>query len=185
MMMISMKKGLWILSLICLKICSIGLVMITAIPIDCQQALAKFHLKKRWATDSSLCRMHNSHEYESSSIFLLLSNSLVLTRSFNSSQKKTLCFIWHLDFQIQRKVGCAFLLPINALYILAFEKVLFPPCRIHLSCPCCGCTSCSHACKAPNCWNAWVESGRWNSWVVLPALKSEDFLDCDAFIYCK
>jgi hypothetical protein len=92
-MMISIKKGTCSFSLICLKILSIGLAVITAAPIEAQQALAKLQHRKKCVTVSSFWRMHRSYVLVSSSIFSLLRRSHVLNLSLISSQKKTLCFI--------------------------------------------------------------------------------------------
>lgn len=77
-------------------ICRSGLVDGNMTPMDAQQALAKFHLRKKKdmgiVAVSSLCKMQRSH------VFFLVSRSVVFTRSLSSkSQKKTLCFIWHLE----------------------------------------------------------------------------------------
>ena len=90
-MMISICKGVCNFSFICLKIFSKGLVVITDTPMEAQQALAKLQRRNKWVTDSIFCRMQRSQVYDSSSIFLLLSSSLVLSLSLN--QKNTLCFV--------------------------------------------------------------------------------------------
>jgi hypothetical protein len=54
--------------------------------------LAKGQFKNRCVEVSSMLRLHSTQLYESSCILFLLRISLMLSLSFKSSQKKTLCF---------------------------------------------------------------------------------------------
>lgn len=74
-------------------------------PIMPRHLLAKLHLKKRWDNISSLRMLQFSHEYESNSIFLLLSIDFVLSLSRRISQMKIFCFDWHFDFHININMG--------------------------------------------------------------------------------
>jgi hypothetical protein len=59
----------------------------------------------------------------------------VLIMSFKSNQKKTLCFIWHLEFQSHAKIGWVGLSPTRKLYVLAVENLLFPHLNVQRSVP--------------------------------------------------
>jgi hypothetical protein len=78
-----------------------------------QHLLAKLHLKKRWVTVSSACRIQLSQVYESSSIAHFLRSARVFNLSLSKSQKKTLCLGWHFDFHSQVKMGWVHWLPIK------------------------------------------------------------------------
>jgi hypothetical protein len=94
-------------------------------PICMEQFLAKKHHKnKEQRTKSffSLCLMHNSQVYESSSIFLRRNIALVF--GYKSNQKNTLCFIWQDGFQIQPKAECTACVPWRWLYDLVAERGL-------------------------------------------------------------
>jgi hypothetical protein len=78
-----------------------------------QHLLAKLHLKKRWVTVSSACRIQLSQMYESSSIARCLRSARVFNLSLSKSQKKTLCLGWHFNFHSQVKMGWVHWLPIK------------------------------------------------------------------------
>jgi hypothetical protein len=91
------------------------------IPIFCRYILAKLHLKIRWDIISLLCRIQFSHVYESSSMPLLCSLSLVLSSSWSNNQKKNFCFDWHFDFQRFIKVWGAGSDRVSRLYAFCEE----------------------------------------------------------------
>jgi hypothetical protein len=68
-------------------------------------------MKKRWRVVSSSWRIQLSQVKESSGIERCLRKERVFNLYLSSSQKKTLCLGWHLDFHSQEKMGCVDWLP--------------------------------------------------------------------------
>jgi hypothetical protein len=75
------------------------------IPIRCQHLRAKLHLRDRWETVSSSCKIQFSHVYELRGMFRHLGKDLVFSLSFSNSQKNTFSFVWHFDLHIQEYTG--------------------------------------------------------------------------------
>jgi hypothetical protein len=67
--------------------------------------LAKVHFKKRLDKVSSFYIIQFSHVYESSSIFLLLSTTLVFSLSCSSTRKKNFCLGSHFELHINIKAS--------------------------------------------------------------------------------
>ena len=120
-MMISMKKGLFSLSLRSWKASKTDKLCVLLGQMKPQHYAAKGQLQKRWCRVSSRGQFLTAQLYSSSSKFFLLSKFLVLTLSCSSIQKNTLCFGWHELFHIQEKWGGVCLKPISTLYALMDE----------------------------------------------------------------
>lgn len=127
--------------------------------------MIKLHLGKRWVTVCNLWRMQSPHTYESRAMFSLLNRSLVLSQSLRSSQKNTLCFIWHFDLHIHRKAGWTSLCPMRALYAFDAEKLWLPHMYCHWSLSVEGWLLSNISSSSWNCWCAWVERGKWKFWI--------------------
>ena len=82
-------------------------------PKRSQHLLAKLHLKKRWIDVSSIWRIQLSQVKESYGIARRLRMERVFNRFLSSSQKKTLCLGWHLDFHNQTNRGSVWREPVR------------------------------------------------------------------------
>jgi hypothetical protein len=83
--------------------------------------LANWQWRKRWSTVSSRESRQRTKSKDWSCIFLLLKIFLVLSLSWASNQKKTLCLCWQDDLHNHLKTGWIQFWPIRCLYALEEE----------------------------------------------------------------